>query len=154
MKANIQTFPSWHLLSWHPDVIGWHFTANMSYLFYHLYGYLTYSSVQVFPINWVICGGLSLYQNRPAKIARFSKRLILCWNMSIARFKIKMRHKGFYMNVSLKRTECFQKSSMSSSFGLSCNVAFVSRGVFSVLGALSKWSWGDPPWWILRSIPE
>ncbi len=114
------------LLSWHPNVIGWHFAANMSsfiYLFLLSLGHLTYSSVQVFSINLVICGSPSLYQNWPAQIARFSKRLR--WNMSIAHFKIKMRRRGFYMNVSLKRTDRFQKSSIS--FCLSCNVAFVTE---------------------------
>ncbi len=57
---------------------------------------------------------------------RFSKRLILHRNMSITRFKIQMQRRGFYMNVSLKRADRFQKSSMSFSFRLCCNVAFVS----------------------------
>ncbi len=37
-----------------------------------------------------------------------------------------MQHRGFYMNVSLKRTDRFQKSATSFSFCVSCYVAFVS----------------------------
>ncbi len=62
------------------------------------------------PIHWVICGGSSQYKNWPPQID-FPKGLYILLNkLSNARFKIKMQHVCFYMNVSLKRTDHLQKS--------------------------------------------
>ncbi len=83
--------------------------------FNHLYGYLTYSSVQVFPINWDI-GGERHY------IKIFAKRLKLRRNVSSARFKIKMRRARtgvIWMYLWKELDGIF----------ISCNVSFVITAV-------------------------